>query len=101
RMRPGELPTWLVAETLRLQPVRYPVVRRRGPNAPPCRQQNRRRRAHRPLMCEQNSIRTPAVAQMLMDVDDGLDRAGDVLVSEDAGGQRQPRGSDKVAPGHH
>jgi hypothetical protein len=61
-----------VAEALSLQAVGKAVVRRGGVHRPAGGQQNRSRNAHGALVSKQNLIRTPRIAEMLVDIDDGL-----------------------------
>jgi hypothetical protein len=58
----------VVPQGLRLQAVRQSAMRRRAVRGTSSRQQNRRRRADRALVCEQDVVGTAAVAEMLVDI---------------------------------
>ena len=67
-----EVVAGVVAEGLRLQPVRDTVVGRGSRRRPAGGQQDGRGDAHRPLVRQQHGVGPAAVAEVLVDVYDGL-----------------------------
>ena len=71
-MCPNELITGLVAERCACRPLATPACVDGSHRWAASRQQNRRRRANSTLVREQHFVWTAAVAEVLVDVDDGL-----------------------------
>ena len=71
-VRSGEAVALLIAACLRLKSIRGPSMRRRTGRHALCRQQDGLRRSDSVLVCDQRVIRTAAVTEMLVNVDDGF-----------------------------
>src|SRR6185295_7836682 len=88
----------VVPQGLRLQAVRQSAMRRWAVRGTSSRQQNRRRRADRALVREQDVVGTAAIAEMLVDVYNRL--AGRRLRARGDAQQRE-RGAGQEIPAFH
>jgi hypothetical protein len=88
-MSPCKPVAGLVAFRLRLEPVGFPLVRGWRLHRAPRRQQDRRRRAERPLVRKQHRVGTAAVADVLVDVDDWVGRLSEAVTAPALHGNTQ------------
>ena len=102
-MGPREFVAGVVAERLRVESVRCTEMRGRDVEGPAGGEQDRAADAHGSLMSEQHGVRSPAVTEMLVNVDDRFSRRGRVrrLVASHGGIERRKSGRGEESASVH